>query len=453
VLVLGRPVASSLSVAYRIHLLPHLLRSAGSGLTVELLNLQGTRLAWVKQRKGLEVDMALNEQSSAAVQISLEDVEALQVAPLSRLLRIRLDDEPLFTGYVVTTGYSSETNSVALRAFDPFWRLKERAAIGMRGDNTPLVGAGQPGYVRGRPYRVAGIDQSEIMWLLVSHAEITNGERAAGVPSLGVKKGIFYRDAVKLRDREYEWGKTIGEAILDMTTVRRGPDFAFRPLLNSELGYWGYQHWAFDTFKPGRGTDRTSNVIFEHNTGRNNAPSFHYEPDGLPVANRSMWQGQAIEGLGPPQVTRNQPESQLAYGIYGDVHASTEIIYTETLREHADEFVAAHAWPPNFFDMTIAQADGSGWRRDPQTGELVRAGRDFGQPFIFGPDPGGKHDFGLGDTIRGIARFGKLPDGTFALYEDLAGRVTDAKITEVENMNAHVVEIKAAPTIDYSGVV
>jgi hypothetical protein len=223
-------------------------------------------------------------------------------------------------------------------------------------------------------------------------------------------------------------------------------------LLNSEVG-WGYAHWAFDTWKPSRGVDRTGNVIFEHNTGRNNAPSFHFEPDGLPVANRSMWQGQAIEGLAPATATSNQPESQLAYGVYGHVQASTEIIYTTTLKEHSDEFVAAHGFPPGFWDMTIAQADGSGFRRSPQTGELIRATGDFGQPFLFGPDPGGKHDFGLGDTIRGIARFGKLPDGSFALHEDLVGRVTDAKITEVEDMSAHVVEIKASPRIDYSGVV
>ena len=166
-----------------------------------------------------------------------------------------------------------------------------------------------------------------------------------------------------------------------------------------------------------------------------------------------MWQGQAIEGQQPATATSNQPESQLAYGIYGHVAASTEIIYAATLKEHSDEFVAAHAFPPDFFDMTIAQADGSGWTSNPKTGELTRAPGGFGQPFIFGPNPGGKHDFYLGDLIRGIARFGKLPNDTFALYEDLVGRVTDAKITEVEDMSAHVVEIKSSPRIDYSGVV
>ena len=166
-----------------------------------------------------------------------------------------------------------------------------------------------------------------------------------------------------------------------------------------------------------------------------------------------MWQGQSIEGLAPATATSNQPESQLAYGVYGHVQASTEIIYSATLKEHADEFVAAHAFPPNFWDLTIAQVDGSGWKRHPQTAELMRAPGGFGQPFIFGPNAGNKHDFYLGDLIRGIARFGKLPDGTFALYQDLIGRVTDAKITEVEDMSAHVVEIKSSPRIDYSGVV
>jgi len=481
--VLGS-VGVSLEMSWDIYLLPHFERAPGTHLTWELCDLTGTRLAWIRQRTAASVEVALNEQHAASVSVSLEDTEALSVLQLASLLRVKMDGAPLFTGTIVTPKFNSESNAVEVRAFDPLWRLKEKAQVGMKSANFGLEGA-----VPGRPWRLEGVEQSEILLRLIRHAFPTNAEGDLGVPHLGVMTGSFNRQpgpthtvlnalgqlvqftepATKLRDREYEWGKSIGEALIEMTAVIGGPDIEFKPLDESvylaedQSGAYtqrnkGWRHWQFNTYKPGMGRDRTfafptvPKVQFEYNTGRSNVTQFAYEPDGLVVSNRAIAQGQAIEGLYPAQTRTNQPQSALAYGIYSHAFSQTDIIYATTLKEMTDEYVAAHAFAPGFIDFVPAQADGSGFERNPQTGELQRSDVTYGQPFIFGPGGSAIHDFWLGDTISIVGRFGAQPDGTWAVDENRRARVTDAVIEEVEGGNAHVAKITCAPEISYAGV-
>lgn len=461
--ILGK-VGADLALGWSIYLLPHFRRAPGTHLTWELCDLTGTRLAWIRQRTSASVEFALNEQAAGSVNISLEDREAVEVATLSRLLRVKMDGVPLFTGYIVTPKFNSESNSVEIRAFDPMWRLKEKAHVGMKAGWLPFEN------YRTRAYRFEGMEQEGIMWRLIRHAFPTEGEANAGVPHFGVQRGSVTRNSVKLRDREYEFGKSLGEALREMTEVIDGPDFEFRPLDESvyladtssasfNQPSRGWRHWDFNTYKPFMGTDRTvgtassKRVMFEYGTGKDNCTAFSWEPDGLVVANRAIMQGQAIEGLAPAKTRSNQPNSQVTYGIYNHAEASSEIIYATTLKEHTDEYVAAHAYAPDFFTLTPSQADGSGFRRNPSTGQLERTESSYKQPFIFGPGGSALHDFWLGDIIQAVARFGAQPDGTWAVDKKLTGRVTDAKIEEAEGGAAHQTTITCAPQLVYAGVV
>lgn len=441
--VTGR-IDVEVALPYAVSLLAH-LASTGPSLTWELCDSAGTRLANLEQIISGTVEVGLNVGRVAQLSFSAEERAAVEVAPLVRMLRVSMDGFPLFMGHIYTPKWSDDV--VEIRAFDVAQRLNT-SFVGQRGDRRAFrrsIGTWTGRY----PYRLVNENQSWIMWQLVEQAFSTAGEQSVGVPALGIMQGTL-APTIRRRTREYEYGQPILQALVDLSEVTEGVDFEFEPL-GTPSGAWpGTNHWRFNTFFPYKGRDRKRFVRFEHNAGLDNCAAFSYEPDGLIARNRATFSGQAVEGQPPARSLSQQPESMLAHGLLSEHQALSDVTYATTLKELSDEYVGSVAFPPDIFELTPASPGGAGYRRDPRTGQLQKAARQFGRTYVFGPDPV-LHDFWIGDEISALTRQGKQPDGTFALDKLLEGRVTDARISDVDG--DVVSEITCAPTVELTGVI
>lgn len=403
-------------------------------LTWSLCDRRGALLADVPQRAaGSEVTVTGNGERTAKLRVSLEDEVAARVYPLATLLKVHYFAELLFCGPVLLPRFAARDRVVEIPAICPSFYL-QRSYVGQRAD-----GAGLEGAPAGSPYRQQQVDQSLIMWRLVKHVLPTAGEQADGVPTHGIVDGTRPQSAAddgwNPRDREYEPGKQIWQALVEMSEVLAGPDFELEPVDQTDgtlarLNVYGRQ-----------GANKTDSVVFEVGLGQNNATDVSWEPSGDLVANRATYVGQTLEGSAQPAYTANQRESQRAFGLLSDFRGRPDISDQRTLQEHAMGQVALHAWPVDFFTVTPAAEGGYGLARD-QSGQIVSLGEGFGVPPRFGPDG----DYWIGDEISAYARV--LP----GLDAELRGRVTEARLMEADAAGTLMTEITCAPTIVATGV-
>lgn len=390
----------------------------------------GAVLSDLPRRKvgGREVEINLNGQRTARVGLHLDEVDAALALPFARSLKVWLDEALIFFGPITLTrfsGYGGDIGgvggsvagrSVEIFATDPSVRLIQAFTHGFAFQQQ--------------------IEQSEIMWRLVAHAN--DRAVAAGVPGPGVVRGTT--PAVILRDRFYPDGKQIWQALGEMTEVLDGPDLELEPLDRADGVYA-----QLNTYWPWQGTDRTATVIFEHNVGRHNAGDFAWEPGGGEIVNYAVFGGQGVEGQASPAWVAFQPESMTEHGIYEHFQAMADVTRTQTLREHAEGLVAARAYPVDFFDVTPTVEEGGiavAYRRD-QYDQLTRLGEGFGVPPRFGPP--GFGDYWIGDEIRAIGRHKP------GLDVELVGRVVTAKLNELDS-GSIAVELACAPRIDAAGI-
>lgn len=271
----------------------------------------------------------------------------------------------------------------------------------------------------------------------MEHLAPTAAEAAAGVPDHGIVRGTLDSGGA-VRTRDFDIGTQIWAAYLDMAGVIEGVDFQLTPLDRDD----GVLE-QLDTFYPMQGEDKTNEVIFHYGWGQETATDFNYEPDGGPVINRALYLGQVFEGEPQRTALADQPESQLAFGIFSKTEGRPDIVEGSILAEIAQGDMAALGWPQDFFNFVPSLADGSGWTR--VEGVPTRLPSKFGVGPEFGPSPT-KHQFWLGDTIAVIARDQPALDDTFA------GRVTDASFTEVDETGTVMPEIKCTPVISQTGI-
>lgn len=388
-----------------------------------LCDLYGREISALRDDTGAQISIGLNDRRTAQLPVSFDDAAASKILPLQTVLKARWHDEPHFSGVVLKPAYRGRDRRVTVSAIDPSIRL-QNFFIGMRTDGVPLAGAnnGTLSYLQ--------IDQSQILNLLASTAQPTVTELNSGVWPTGIATGTLAPTSV-LRDRTYEMGKQIWEAMTQLSGVAAGIDFELDPVDRTDGVLT-----QLNTYYPQQGVDRSDNVIFHFGWGLNNASDFTWEPSGDVVKNRSIHVGQLDNTTGvQPSATRHNLDSQTGMGIYGEYVGESDVVLTSTLDEHALGSVLAYGWPVDFFDIIPVQDDGEGWYRDAD-GTLRRSNSKYGVAPRFGKNA----DYYIGDVIRVVAR--DKP----GLDVDLAGRVVSATLQSTSS-GATVVAIKCAPII------
>lgn len=223
---------------------------AARRLTWELLDPKGSRLAELKQRHpGAEVAIALNGKRTAQITLSLEDPAAELIRPFDRFLRVYLQNFLLFAGPIVVPRFDLSTaagsavagEGVEVSAVDPSIRLAQSFTKDFA--------------------RQTQIDQAEIMRRLMEHADrnatppASQGLPPGDIPHHGIVRGGWTGPFTSiLRDRSYPDGKQIWEALVEMSDVIGGPDFALTPVDAHGPGIWA----QLDTHYPQQGTDKTA---------------------------------------------------------------------------------------------------------------------------------------------------------------------------------------------------
>jgi hypothetical protein len=398
-----------------------------------LCDLQGVPLqngVLYNRRPGGRIEVAQHEIWKASVPLDIDDPAALLAYPLYTVLKVLMDDYPLFTGIIMKPRLDVEQGTVELNAVSSAYRL-QYLFTGMRAD-----GAALPNAVTGTNWRWTETS-SAMLYYLLQHVNPTLTEQAGGMPGHGINASLQGQGPVRTRD--YVPGTQAWAIFQEQTTVDDPIEWEITPD-NVQTGVLA----TLRTFYPRQGLDKTDFVIFNAGWGLHNAVNLIYEPDGGPVINRSMQVGQTIEGEPSRFARADQPESQHGFGQYMDYQGRPDLKDQPQLAEFAQGAVSTQGWPQDFFTVVIPTEDGSAFTRDATTGSWTKKDRQFGKPFIFGP--GANHDFWIGDTI---AASGKSPGG-FGI--ELSGRVHSGIITEVDSAGNTQADVQATPTVSEAGV-
>lgn len=394
--------------------------------------------------EGASVSIALAGPRSADITLSFDDEAAGQVYPLTRTVKCWLDGFPIFAGKQLTPEFDVvPERRVVVNAVDP-WTQLEASYINNRAD-TDFTATPATGIFKGptfSPLRTE--DQSETVARLIEHASPTAEEAALGVPGHGIIRGsLDYNPDAEVW---YPWPQT-GTSIAEEIQKRTAIDVELAPVDRQDGVLC-----ELNTHYPSQGNDRTDDVIFEAGFGANNVASLKWKPAGEGVRNRWTTQGESVEGSPPFRYTSNQPESQILFGIWSMYEAQTGRSDQDPngygindLRLIAMANCATHAFPLDNIELTIPQDDGTGWRRNPSSGRIEQVEGKYGVPPKFGPDPGGAHDFWIGDTIT--VRAYDRPTITL----DVQVRVTDAKLTQLANGGVQT-ELTLNPIPDVASV-
>lgn len=392
---------------------------AARSLSWALCDRSGNQLTDLPARTGGSVEIELNGPRRASVTASLEEDVARLAMAYGTVLKVWLAGTIIFAGQVNLPRWVGRDREIELNAVDASERLANSYTKGFA--------------------KQTSIDQAEIMWRLIAHAQTLHSLLSGG--SVGVVRGETPNSY--LRERYYADGKQIWEALQEMSQVTNGPDFELMPLDRTDGVYSQLQ-----TYFPYQGYDRTDTCIFTFNTQENNAVDFTSEPGGGKIINFAIYAGQAIEGEPAPAWQAYHADSIAKYGVFQHFEALPDVKYTATLQEYAEMLVAVRAEPVEFFDLVPAVEAGSsadGYYRDSNGLWVKQSVSSYGIPPPFGPVESGGH-YWIGDEIRAIGR-------DHGLRKDVRGRVTFARISEVgEHGDQLGVELTCAPTIDAAGV-
>lgn len=384
-----------------------------------LYNLKtGARLGWFEDRSSSHVGLGLNLPRTAQVVMPLDDPICDLVSPLATVLRGWYWKRPFFAGAITLPKYSSDGDKLEINAVDPSFRL-QASHVNQRADGGIFA------------YQAA-IDQSEIMWRLITHAQPTGAQQSRGVPMIPVIRGVT--PASFTRDRAYDTGKQIWAGVAELADVTNGVDFDLSPIEPGTAMANTHALVQFDTYSPSRGTNKSSTARFADGLAGENCV-VNWDPAGDQVLNRYTLQGQSEEGQASPSYTSEQQASQDQYGIYAGFGGDPDISVINTLAEYTQGKVQALAFPVDYFDITPA-VSGRGYTWQGAKPIPIK-NREFAEAPHFGP--GADFDYFLGDTIGVYVRRGAI-DGYFE------GRVTDAELTETPNGDV-IPKLSVGPSI------
>jgi hypothetical protein len=258
-------------------------------------------------------------------------------------------------------------------------------------------------------------DQGYIIQQLIEKSKNTAGENALGIPDLGIlTPGVV--DNTVARRKIYQAGDNVGSALSELLQFFNGPELYLKPLDRTD-GVMA----ELNVVKR-RGTDKSAAVRFEYARDRHNCQDFIYEPDGTESTNRYTVLGQAEEAAIGPSYTSELISQQILAGIYEGFEGSLNTNEPSIVRAQAQQRVAAYGKPPDFFTAH---------------GQMEGATEQFGTP------PRVLVDYGIGDTVRGVAKLG-------AKDVDETGRVTGIRLVRADSAGNVRAEVTCVPTVQAS---
>jgi hypothetical protein len=396
--------------AYAVEALPAVRRKR-LRLVWKLCDHLGVPMAEIGQRESAKVEVGLSEIDAAEVTTSIEEPAAQLVTPARSTLKVYIEGvgDPIFAGIVGSPVTKGAEGTITLAALSPGVRLVNSYISPV----TPWQRFGLSQFQ---------VDQGELMWriLISGDAYPTQAELNAGQPPFPISRGSIKPTA--RRDRQYEPGKNIWEALIELSEVIGGVDFRLRPVDRRDGILATLDVYEF------LGRDLTNQVIFHFNCVDHNAVDLAYEPDGFALRNVVTAVGSTEEGREPPLYRSEATNSTALYGKWTQFTPHSSVVRQGTIEEHAREAASVQALPPQFF--TVVPAIGG------STGE-------YGNPLHdghYGNPPQPWHDYWLGDSIRARGRRG-------AMDVDLTGRITDIGLTEDSAGNVKPEKVECAPLL------
>lgn len=365
-----------------------------AALAWRVCDLQGRTLASVRDRLASSVTVPVNDLRSGTLTLSVETPAAAAIRPLTTLLKASYQGTPVLTGVVQEARYPPASGTVEVNALGVEWRL----ACSYLDPPAPQGTA----YVFTR----TAVDQGLIIRDLVN---VTAGKWAAvtGGPPFGILVQDSLIEVSRLRDRSYEPGQQVWDAIVNLTGVLGGPDVEFDPVdqtdgLLARLRVYARQ-----------GRDQTAVVRFADGWGPDNA-LIDWTSTAANVVNRSVLTGQSEDGATQPYYISGQPDSQQAAGPYERFTARPDVSLTATLTELAQAEASTYAFPVDAFTIT-PRLEGDG-----------RSPRPFGVPPPADPSRLLPDGYWVGDVVQAVRQVS--PDG--GLRATLRGRVVKVTLAD-----------------------
>lgn len=352
------------------------------GLLWQLADLNGVVIKTIRDRRLGKVNIFRNGGRLAQITVSLDDPVVVDVLPLARLLKVKLDGRLIFKGRIVEPTSADEAGageagaSQVLNAIDASFHLQECYL--------PAYGP-------------TSADQSAIM-----QAQLT----AVAGNGHGVVAGD--QPATVTRTRQYFDGKECWEALVQMSEVINGPDFELEPVDDGSATIARLNTFAH------QGSDLSNKLKFDYGHGRHNVAGFAYTPSGSAVCNKFTAVGATLPDGTAPAAIVTCPSSIAFYGgTFERFETYSDVSELTTLTAKAQEYVSRYAFAIEFVDITTPNQGDSA---DPDLVDFT--GSAYGLPPKFGAD------YWLGDTIA--ARIRRGVDVT------VRGRVDAVEINETE---------------------
>ena len=415
-------------------------------LTWAVCKKEGKEHGWLFEREGGEVTLALNGQRTARVTASLEEPVVRKVhAGRSRLKifckpKSASPNATLLANNLIHAPRSNGTD-LEIASVDVTGRLL-KASYAPR--PTPAELASDPtGWWDEDP-----TEKSALMWKLIHKS----GRRLRALnndshdfPELGIIQGDL-ADTGVTRTPKFADGLNTYDRLQDESKGNRSPDFEFEPLDRTDGKFA-----KFNTYRK-QGSDKTEEIILEEG---DNVAEVSFEADFAEMCNSYMLIGQGRGAKAPAYVAENH----VSMGRFGEYHVTetTDLTDIDEIEERAKQYVAIHAFPGSFIDITPTVEIGGQARtfvRDA-LGNLDEIEKQFALAPSFGP--GSDYRFWLGDeiTIRAPWAIGKIEvdKDRPAPRSDIYCRVTEATLTEVDAAGNVAASLTLVPVVEKANTV
>jgi hypothetical protein len=342
-------------------------------------DLAGAGLARLANYTDLEVVDPLNDARTARMKVSLYDPAVALLKPLSRGLKIVYGDALIFNGIQVSLSFDYAAGTAEIIAHDPTIKLKQgyhRYGDEVVDKGYPIDGIGMRMLIESsipiEPQLDRAIPGNHILWGDDdTYRQAPKGTNNTEPPFAG--DPAQWRRIIR--------GDNIWDTLRNVQQTLIGPDFRFRPVDADHPGVQGIPPPGFmvefDTYTKLE-TDRTEQVVFQHNFGTDNAENVVHEPDGSSTRNYMVVVypgGERAPTDDAHRALAHNGASWLEIGIYQGWESSTQQDTAEILLAKAEAYVRAYAVPPNFFTVTprIDAANVPQYARDYFVGDLIRA--------------------------------------------------------------------------------
>lgn len=417
-----------------------------------ICNRDGSEKGEIQDRRGAEVSMALNDQRTGSVTISAEENHTRDVRPGKTRMKVwayldrfaSQDPIKVLIGNFLIQQPLTSWEQVEFPLVDQSARLLNAVPTRLY----PLDGSDD---FEASEDVYTDMEISAAMWKLIHDADRRTRQLNADVfdpgdpaPTLGIIQGNLDDTGV-----ERSWSlaevRTVWDILQWRAKRRHGPDFELEPLDRSDE-----VHAQFNTHYPRMGTDRSEEIIFELG---HNVVDLNWEPSTVELCNRYVLVGTGVNPAVAPVWVAENNGSINSFGLYTKMEQDSFERDPDELQAHAEEYVAKHAWPIDYFELTLPVEVGGtavGWSRNALGVANNIDGDDYAAPpqFLF--------DYFLGDivTIRVQERFrfygpaGVDNDESTGPQTDYVVRILGVTLTETDDDGNVGITLTCSPDVD-----